>query len=434
MVKEYTTGVNIMRKNTAIMIIATTVYYAILLFLFISVFVFFHLCSFFYCISGLAAITVSWGYVIGKILTAEKVLLQKMQVMPGTDADAALSYKGSNFLKSEIIYGICALIIACVLFLSAAVYWSPHMIFWKNDTGCSLQFYTLSLHPASVVRIPDHRKDKSVTEIRDSAFYGMDSFKKVVLPKDLKEIHARTFEKCGGLESIELPEGVTGIGVRAFCDCSELSHVSIPSTMKSIDSFAFQRCRKLKGIVLPVGCTVSETAFKQTNTKIVYTDGANIRAKKIFYFTNEAGEKETIVIAPSWSDDCSELDHSLWFFGGDGWIELFYFPDGADYALSILQDSREYMLGESDILQVEEVSEIADSKAGDLDIHWFESRYQYKLDDGGLEDKYWTSYNAIIICDDGYIELEDFRIGQDGYLEFTPDEFLNDVSGITLLE
>ena len=433
MVMEKTAAVKFIDKYTAAKIIAATLFYACSLFLILSLFAFFHIGGSIFCISGLASVTVVWGYAVSRLLTAEKVRNQKILAMSEADFSAFRANEGSNFRRPVIVYGICAFIIAGVLLLSAAVYWSPHMFFRKNSTGYSFQFYTLSLHPVHVLIIPDYWNGKPVTEIRSGIFYGMDSFRKVILPEEIEEIRTRTFEKCRGLETIELPEGVTEIRERAFCDCHELSQVTVPSTLQSIGSSAFRRCYKLQSIVLPYGCTVSEDAFKQSETKIVYNDGTSIEEDKVYRLKNEEGEEKAVVAAPEWSSDCDDQGDSLWFSSRDGWMVLYYYSESSEHAYEFMNYEREYLRG-TELLRIEELSEVVDSKAGDLDVRWYKTRYRYKQKDGSLEDRYWGAYEAIILCGNGYIEMEDLRIGDDGYLEFTPDDFLKDISGISLLE
>ena len=274
--KEHAAGAGVVHKRVAVSRIIATILYAILLFLIVSFFVFFHEFHFFFCASGITALTAVWIYITRTFFTTERALRPIIQANPDTDIDSILAGEDANYRKANTVWGICGAIIAVTLVLTAVVYWSPHMIFQKNSNGYSLRNYSLSLHPTPEVEIPDYWKGEPVTEIRGGAFYGMNSLKQVKLPGGITEIQKKTFEKCKNLENIDIPEGTTEIGSRAFCDCHNLSSVTVPSTMESIGSSAFRRCYKLSEIILPYGCDVSSDAFKESETKIYYSDGVTV--------------------------------------------------------------------------------------------------------------------------------------------------------------
>ena len=65
-----------------------------------------------------------------------------------------------------------------------------------------------------------------------------------------------------------------------------------------------------------------------------------------------------------------------------------------------------------------------------MEVYWFESRYRYKSGD----DDYWIHYYATIFYKEGYVEIEDYRIGDEKTIELTADDFLNDVAHISFVE
>ena len=65
--RENAADEKVIHKNAAIKRIAATVPYSILVFLIISFFMCFHEYSLFFCISGIAAFTAAWGYIITNI-------------------------------------------------------------------------------------------------------------------------------------------------------------------------------------------------------------------------------------------------------------------------------------------------------------------------------------------------------------------------------
>ncbi len=105
--------------------------------------------------------------------------------------------------------------------------------------------------------IPD-----SVTDIYESAFQECKSLTKVVLSKELREIHRNCFKNTP-LNEITIPDTVETIGPSAFeCETiytqtginhvsSGLSEIYIPDSVKTIGDGAFRGRERLKTIILP---------------------------------------------------------------------------------------------------------------------------------------------------------------------------------------
>ena len=75
-------------------------------------------------------------------------------------------------------------------------------------TGCTSS--------ATSINIPSTIVGKTVTSIRNCAFYG-----------------------CKSLTSVTIPNSITSIGREAFYDCTSLTSISIPHSVTSIDNYAF---------------------------------------------------------------------------------------------------------------------------------------------------------------------------------------------------
>ena len=239
--------------------------------------------------------------------------------------------------------------------------------------------------------------------------------------------------------------------------------------METIGSYAFRRCYKLSEIVLPYGCKKDENAFKESDTKIYYSDGITITEDEntqesddydyfgdqddtenyefeeyeyhaetgetdsggeIYYVKDKNNKKALKVGKPAWCNDTSEFDNSIWFDGKDGWMTIRYATGYANIAIDMLISDREYYLDDPDLLNVEEVSGIKKTRIGDMEVFWFKIKYRYESD----EDEGWTNYTAVIINNKDYIDIEDLRIGDYGYIEFSADDFLNDVAHVSLME
>jgi hypothetical protein len=69
-----------------------------------------------------------------------------------------------------------------------------------------------------------------------------------------------------------IPAGVITIGDSAFSGCENLVTIDISDSVTAIGDFAFSDCENLKSVHLSHKIAVSEYAFDNTKTKIVYTD------------------------------------------------------------------------------------------------------------------------------------------------------------------
>ena len=63
---------------------------------------------------------------------------------------------------------------------------------------------------------------KSVSVIREHAFYDCTNLKSLMIAKDSQLIERAAFPDCKSLQSIAIPDSVTTIEEFAFCDCTNL--------------------------------------------------------------------------------------------------------------------------------------------------------------------------------------------------------------------
>jgi hypothetical protein len=105
-----------------------------------------------------------------------------------------------------------------------------------KDLGawCQISFANIAAHPChngatlafnDEEPITDVEIPKTVTSIKDIAFYG-----------------------CKDIEAVYIPESVTEIGVGAFANCYSLTNIVIPHTVNSIGEDAFLNCNNLTNI------------------------------------------------------------------------------------------------------------------------------------------------------------------------------------------
>ena len=91
---------------------------------------------------------------------------------------------------------------------------------------------------------------ESVTKIRDKAFAGCSSLKRVRIPDSVTVIGPQTFEGCTSLELVVIPNSVTAIETRAFYGCTSLENVVIPKSVTKIGLDSFSGCISLESVTL----------------------------------------------------------------------------------------------------------------------------------------------------------------------------------------
>jgi len=148
---------------------------------------------------------------------------------------------------------------------------------------------------------------ESVTRIGDLAFVYCYKLGKVIIPKNVNSIAARTFEDCTSITEINveegnksycsingvlfsadkkklihypknyqktsyvIPDGVTSIGQGAFQRCSTLEHLEIPSTVTSFEYSALSDCGKLASAgPIGSGCNIEYAWEKNIPAKAFY--------------------------------------------------------------------------------------------------------------------------------------------------------------------
>lgn len=121
-------------------------------------------------------------------------------------------------------------------------------------TGCTSS--------ATSINIPSTIVGKTVTSIRNCAFYGCKSLTSVTIPNSITSIGREAFYDCTSLTSISIPNSVTSIEYGTFSYCENLTSVTIPNSVTSIGDEVFYRCSSLKNITIPDSVTsIGDHAF-----------------------------------------------------------------------------------------------------------------------------------------------------------------------------
>ena len=121
-------------------------------------------------------------------------------------------------------------------------------------TGCTSS--------ATSINIPSTIVGKTVTSIRNCAFYGCKSLTSVTIPNSISSIGIEAFYDCTSLTSVTIPDSVTGIGDGAFYNCKSLTNVTIPNSITMIGPDTFCRCSSLENITIPDSVTsIGDHAF-----------------------------------------------------------------------------------------------------------------------------------------------------------------------------
>ncbi len=100
-----------------------------------------------------------------------------------------------------------------------------------------------------VVEIPEKINGKKVLAIDDSAFYGKQKLKKVIVSKYVIRIGHQSFIGCDNLEEVILPDNLSDIGGYAFRVCPKLKKIIVKKgskTEKSLKVTPFTKYIKYK--------------------------------------------------------------------------------------------------------------------------------------------------------------------------------------------
>lgn len=195
---------------------------------------------------------------------------------------------------------------------------------------------------SKVAKIPD-----SVTEVGDSAFWGLDKLETIHLPDSVTEIARNTFDRCVRLEKIEysgtacrfeggamlsgdgtkllrwlgwrpafskiakVPDLVTEVGYSAFGNLHELKKILLPAGVTKIANTAFDDCKNLSKV------EYSGTAYRFEGGAMLSGDGTK--------FLRWIGRLpfDKIVKVP---DSVTEVGDSA--FDGLGELKMVILPDG----------------------------------------------------------------------------------------------------------
>lgn len=133
-----------------------------------------------------------------------------------------------------------------------------------------------------IINIPE-----GVIAIGEDAFYGNLAAKEIIIPKTVKEIHARAF-KGTRFNSIVIPDFVTVICDEAFAE-SSLREITLPNSVVSIGEKAFAKTL-LNAIEIPesVNC-IGENAFDSCSF-LKEANLSNCRCKYLFRVFNNCPE------------------------------------------------------------------------------------------------------------------------------------------------
>ncbi len=108
------------------------------------------------------------------------------------------------------------------------------------------------------IKFPSKIKGKKVTSISGNGspfgnggnvFENREYVKKIIIPKNVKELTDCAFMGCTKLKSVKISSTVKVIGLGAFDQCTSLTNVKLPNSVTLLEN-AFSGCTKLKSITL----------------------------------------------------------------------------------------------------------------------------------------------------------------------------------------
>lgn len=120
---------------------------------------------------------------------------------------------------------------------------------------------------------------EGITQLRNYAFYRMNSITKVILPSTLVDpVGTYCFDSCANLNEVVLGDGIERLRERLFSSCPNLKSLTIPTQVNRMDSFAFTSLDEL--ICLPTTPPiVGQNLIKYVST-VIYVPDSSVSAYK----------------------------------------------------------------------------------------------------------------------------------------------------------
>ena len=118
-----------------------------------------------------------------------------------------------------------------------------------------------------VLEIPEE-----FTAVKDYAFYGFSSMRKLVLPETLETIGAYAFTECTGLTELKLPAGVTALGDAAFRGCSQIRKLTLGQGPETFGHDVFTGCSAIADLTIGAAVetyTLDDLTIPKANLKMV---------------------------------------------------------------------------------------------------------------------------------------------------------------------
>ena len=178
-----------------------------------------------------------------------------------------------------------------------------------NGIVYSKDMTSLASIPRSV-KMDTYEMPKSVQKCSPSAFYEIETIRKVIISPALSEnplflrcanleevvfpaswplADAPSFEECKKLKSVVLPKGIKVLNA-TFYMCSSLTDVTLPDGLMEIGSLAFFNCYSLHELIIPESVnTIADSAFHGCNPMILYM--SNVPA----YVSTECFGREPLI-------------------------------------------------------------------------------------------------------------------------------------------
>ncbi len=107
-----------------------------------------------------------------------------------------------------------------------------------------------SNNPKTLI-LPSEIDGKTVTEIRENAFFRCHSLERIEIPESITQIGHHAFYCCDNLKTVTISAKTAEIQEGTFYGCSSLDSVTLPNTVTRIGSWSFYGCENLNSIALP---------------------------------------------------------------------------------------------------------------------------------------------------------------------------------------
>lgn len=128
---------------------------------------------------------------------------------------------------------------------------------------------------------------RGLKEAGKGVFMGSEELEEVVIQEGIEELPDKFFANCINLKKTTLPKSLKRLGNLACCNCAELEEVDL-SNFEEIGNECYAQCKKLRKVVLSEKLKkIGEYCFRSSGVREAVIDGIEEVPDGLFYLCHE---------------------------------------------------------------------------------------------------------------------------------------------------